>query len=226
MCLQQHLNSQVLCTDAVRNAPHSGLPQSHSARNSQERQLMTPDKQVARRLALYLRSIGISPSLQSASYKQWGARYKFNTTRLESTSELARQTGRRLMRSLGRSQEPLHRSQIRVFNRPWWLPSPSTSSNPIQAGVVSQQDQPLVTSDAPLPVLRMGGGFPSVPGLAGIGRGGLGKTARSGTLCASSSARSNLVFGISSCPSAHCLGRPPIDPFSLDSTPSVPGNSV
>src|SRR5664280_1455297 len=39
-------------------------------------------------------------------------------------------------------------------------PSPSTSSNPIQAGAVSQQDQPLVTSDAPLPVLPDGRRLP------------------------------------------------------------------
>jgi hypothetical protein len=63
---------------------------------------MTPGKQVARRLALYLISIGVPPVPSASSYKRWGAalQIQYNALGVDQR-RLARQTGRRLIREFG-----------------------------------------------------------------------------------------------------------------------------
>ena len=63
---------------------------------------MKKDKRRARRLALYLSSIGIPPVSSAGSYKQWAAVLQAQYNALEvGQRKLARQTGRRLVKESG-----------------------------------------------------------------------------------------------------------------------------
>lgn len=123
---------------------------------------MTPDKQVARRLALYLRSIGISPVPSVGSYKQWGAavQIQYNAIGVDQR-RLARQTGRRLMREFGSiaraiASFPNQGVQQTLVAAPPPAP-PRTRSRQEQFLSKISRWSPLTP---PCPSCRMGGGFP------------------------------------------------------------------
>jgi hypothetical protein len=99
----------------------------------------------ARRLALYLSSIGIPPVLSAGSYKQWASGLQAQYNSLEAgRRKLARQTGRLLFRESAPLRSQSRLSQTQLAYSPRWptlhlslpepYPDPERSSSTIFAG--------------------------------------------------------------------------------------------
>jgi hypothetical protein len=116
---------------------------------------MTKGKQRARRLALYLSSIGIPPVPSAGSYKQWAAGLQARYNALEvGQRKLARQTGRRLFKESGSIAIAVASLANPVAPQPQGRQLPAARpSSPIQRGAVRLYSQALVCAHTALPLL-------------------------------------------------------------------------
>jgi hypothetical protein len=122
---------------------------------------MTKGKRRARRLALYLRSIGIPPVPSAGSYKQWAAALQVQYNALEvGQRKLARQTGRRLLKESGSIA-----IAVAFLTNPVAL-QPLTVSTPVGRRTRSREEQfdyirrRWSALTPPCPSCRMRNGFP------------------------------------------------------------------
>jgi hypothetical protein len=123
---------------------------------------MTPGKEVARRLALYLISIGLSPVPAASSYKRWGAalQIQYNTLGVDQR-RLARRTGRRLTREFGSIAKAIASFPSQIVER-----TLVANPRPAVPRTMTRQEQFLrkirnwSSLTPPCPSCRMGGGFP------------------------------------------------------------------
>src|ERR1035437_8781087 len=123
---------------------------------------MTPGKLRARRFALYLTSIGISPVPHSGSFKLWAAALQSQYSKLsEDQRKLARQTGRRLMSEFGSIKRAIASFPIQGVQHTAVLAEvrtvPQTQTRQEEFLRKSRNWSSLTP---PCPSCRMGGGFP------------------------------------------------------------------
>jgi hypothetical protein len=113
----------------------------------------------ARRLALYLSSIGISPVSSASSYKQWATDLQAQYNALEvAQRKLARQTGRRLLKESGSIAIAVASLTNPVALQPLTPPvDPRTGSREEQFKYISGRWSALTP---PCPSCRMRNGFP------------------------------------------------------------------
>jgi hypothetical protein len=123
---------------------------------------MTKEKKLARRLALYLNSIGVPTQALVSSYAQWAAILKTQYDALEiDQRKLARKTGRTLIRRAGSIELATAFLPVPVFEGLHSRPKPSiatsTKTREEQFALVQSKWSRLTP---PCPSCRMGNGFP------------------------------------------------------------------